>query len=117
VTPVLGLLFGFATMASVGLPGFANFAGEITVFFGATSYGPAMILPIIVAVWGVVISAIYMLRAYRSTFWGPLVTRWESLTDITPSARWSVILLLVPLMIAGFYPQIILKMVATAIPR
>jgi NADH-quinone oxidoreductase subunit M len=117
VTPVLGLLFGFATMASVGLPGFANFAGEINVFFGAVSYGPAMILPVIVAVWGVVISAIYMLRAYRSTFWGPMSDRWNALVDIAPSVRWSVILLIAPLMIVGFYPQLILKMVTTALPR
>ncbi len=115
--PVLGILFGFAAMASVGLPGFANFAGEVVVFFGATAYGPAMILPVIVGVWGVVISAIYMLRAYRSIFWGPIAARWESLTDIAPAARWSVILLLVPLMIAGFYPQLILRMVGTALPR
>ncbi len=120
VTPVLGLLFGFATMASVGLPGFANFAGEILVFFGATVssiYGPLMVVAIIIGVWGVVVSAIYMLRAYRHIFWGPIAQRWESLTDIAPTAKWSVILLLVPLMIAGFYPQIILNMVGTILPR
>lgn len=116
-TPVLGLLFGFAAMASVGLPGFANFAGEILSFFGAAAYGPIMIVPIIVAVWGVVISAIYMLRAYRSIFWGPIAARWESLEDITASAKWAVILLLVPLMVAGFYPQLILKMVGAALPH
>jgi NADH-quinone oxidoreductase subunit M len=116
-TPVLGLLFGFAAMASVGLPGFANFAGEVLVFFGATAYGPVMVIPVIVAVWGVVISAIYMLRAYRNVFWGPIAGRWEALADITPSARWSVIFLLAPLMIAGFYPQLITKMVETALPR
>lgn len=116
-TPVLGVLFGFAAMASVGLPGFANFAGEVLVFFGSVAYGPAMILPVVVGVWGVVISAIYMLRAYRNIFWGPIAQRWESLTDIGCGAKWSVILLLVPLMIAGFYPQIILRMVGTALPR
>ena len=104
-------------MASVGLPGFANFAGEVLVFFGAAAYGPAMIIPVVVGVWGVVISAIYMLRAYRSIFWGPIEARWETLSDIAPTARWSVILLLVPLMIAGFYPQIIIKMVASILPR
>jgi len=116
-TPVLGLLFGFAAMASVGLPGFANFAGEVLVFFGATAYGTAMVIPVIIGVWGVVISAIYMLRAYRNIFWGPITTRWEAITDITPSARWSVILLLFPLMIVGFYPQMLIKMVETALPR
>ncbi len=117
ITPVLGLLFGFVAMASVGLPGFANFSGEVLVFFGAFACGPIMIIPIVIGVWGVVISAIYMLRAYRSIFWGPLLARWESLTDITPSAKWSTILLLLPLMLAGFYPQWILKMAETALPR
>jgi NADH-quinone oxidoreductase subunit M len=65
----------------------------------------------------VVISAIYMLRAYRNIFWGPMASRWDGLTDIAPTARYSVILLLIPLMIAGFYPQIILRMVATALPH
>jgi NADH-quinone oxidoreductase subunit M len=116
-TPVLGLLFGFAAMASVGLPGFANFAGEILVFFGAVAHGPVMIIPVIVGVWGVVISAIYMLRAYRNIFWGPIAQRWEGLADIGCSAKWAVILLIAPLMVAGFYPQLILKMVGTALPR
>jgi NADH-quinone oxidoreductase subunit M len=116
-TPVLGLLFGFAAMASVGLPGFANFAGEILVFFGAVAHGPVMIVPVIVGVWGVVISAIYMLRAYRNIFWGPIAQRWEGLADIGTGAKWAVILLIAPLMVAGFYPQLILKMVGTALPR
>jgi NADH-quinone oxidoreductase subunit M len=119
--PVLGLLFGFVAMASVGLPGFANFAGEILVFFGATaalpSTGYLMMITIIIGVWGVVVSAIYMLRAYRNIFWGPIAARWESLTDISPTALYSVVLLLIPLMIAGFYPQFILKMVATLLPQ
>ena len=76
-----------------------------------------MVIPVIVAVWGVVISAIYMLRAYRNVFWGPVVQRWESVTDIACGAKWAVILLLLPLMIAGFYPQLILKMAGTALPH
>ena len=35
--PVLGLAFGLAAFASIGLPGFGNFASEILVFFGAFS--------------------------------------------------------------------------------
>src|SRR6202043_1620035 len=35
VMPIAGLAFGFAAFATIGLPGFANFAGEIMIFFGA----------------------------------------------------------------------------------
>jgi NADH:ubiquinone oxidoreductase subunit 4 (subunit M) len=58
-----------------------------------------------------------MLRAYRSIFWGPISARWEALRDITPSLRWSMILLLAPLMITGFYPQLILRMAGTSLPH
>ena len=38
--PVLAVLFSFASMASMGVPGLANFAGEVMVFFG--SFAAAM---------------------------------------------------------------------------
>src|SRR5205085_9128161 len=38
--PFLGYAFGMAAFASIGLPGFANFASEIMVFFGAFGSAP-----------------------------------------------------------------------------
>ena len=73
---MFAFVFGLAAFASIGLPGFANFSGEILVFFGGfQSYdpsGPMTSLQVgtILALWGVVISAVYMLRAYRSIFLG-----------------------------------------------
>jgi len=61
-----------AMFAGCGLPGFANFAGEITVFFGAWKS-----LPLVtgLAVWAaLVIGAVYMLRAIRNMLHGPLPT-------------------------------------------
>ena len=37
--PFAGLAFGLGTFAAIGLPGFANFAGEIMIFFGAFKNG------------------------------------------------------------------------------
>ena len=37
----------------------------------------------IIALWGVVISAVYMLRAFRNTFQGPLVKATENAADIS----------------------------------
>src|SRR5205807_6354760 len=39
VMPFAGLAFGLAAFAAIGLPGFANFAGEIMIFFGAFKNG------------------------------------------------------------------------------
>jgi NADH-quinone oxidoreductase subunit M len=120
--PKASLLFGFGTMASVGLPGFTNFAGEILIFFGATATviidqgSKILIIAIIAALWGVVISAIYMLRAYRSVFFGPIfqAERWTNIKDLSLVEFAPVTLLLVVLLITGIFPQLILNLVTTA---
>lgn len=112
--PRLGLLFGFAAMASVGLPGFATFAGEIMIFFGAFARGAVggfnwFQTATALALWGVVISAIYMLRAYRRVFMGsrgPAVK--DDTADVACNVRWAVILLLAVLLLTGFRPAILL---------
>jgi NADH-quinone oxidoreductase subunit M len=120
--PAFGLLFGFATLASVGLPGFANFAGELMIFFGAFSAGaPAKLgfnefqIATVVAVWGVVISAIFMLRSYRRIFMGPIGDKWKALPDIAALPWLCVAGLVLLLLIAGFFPQIVLHYVVPAL--
>ena len=110
VAPFLGAAFGFAAFASIGLPGFANFASEIMVFFGA--YQPAVAeslvrsyrMATICALWGVVISAVYMLRAYRAIFMGEPGKNVAAWTDPQFTLRLPMILLIAALMFAGFWP-------------
>src|SRR5207247_6865770 len=77
VMPFAGLAFGFATFAAIGLPGLANFASEIMIFFGAIRNGWELQrfhifqIATVLALWGVLISTAYMLRASRSTVLGP----------------------------------------------
>ncbi len=110
--PFLGYAFGMAAFASIGLPGFANFASELMVFFGAwktggpasLNFGPAQIATIC-ALWGVVISAVYTLRAYRQIFMGEPQTGAAAITDPSCCVRWPVILLLAALLIGGIWPK------------
>jgi NADH-quinone oxidoreductase subunit M len=114
LAPKLGLLFGFAAMASVGLPGFATFAGEIMIFFGAFARGTVgsfnwFQTATALALWGVVISAVYMLRAYRNIFWGARGSAVkDDTTDLASDARWAVILLIAVLLLTGFGPGLLL---------
>jgi len=108
--PWLGFTFGLAAFASIGLPGFANFASEMAVFFGAFKPAaglsePNFRLATIFALWGVVISAVYMLRAYRAIFLGEPGKDAASWSDPVKSLRWPVVLLLALLLIAGFAPS------------
>jgi NADH-quinone oxidoreductase subunit M len=72
--PMLAILFSFASMASMGVPGLANFAGELMVFFGSirlqTPYA-------VMAIYGTVITAIFQLRAIKTIFYGPMPARYE----------------------------------------
>jgi NADH-quinone oxidoreductase subunit M len=120
--PAFGLLFGFAAMSAIGLPGFANFAGELMIFFGAFSAGaPSKLgfnefqVATVVALWGVVISTIYMLRSYRRIFMGPIGDKWKALPDIATLPRLCVAGLLLLLLIAGFFPQVVLSYVVPAL--
>jgi len=103
-------------MASIGLPGLANFAGEVMVFLSgfegwnsSKPLGPVQIATII-AIWGVVISAVYMLRAFRNTFQGETVRSTESVTDLTLIEKTPAIILASILLIVGCYPNILLNL-------
>ena len=113
--PTLGFFFGLAGMASIGLPGLANFAGEVMVFLSGfhdwdpfDPIGPVQIGTVL-ALWGLVISAVYMLRAFRKTFQGPLKPTLEDAPDLTKSQRLPAIILAVTLLIVGLYPNSLLR--------
>jgi NADH-quinone oxidoreductase subunit M len=120
VMPFAGLAFGFGAFAAIGLPGFANFAAEIMVFFGAFRNGWEMErfhifqIATLLALWGVVISAVYMLRAYRKTFMGAIADRWNNIVDLRAGLRVPVALLIAALLWFGFYPQSIVRVVSPA---
>jgi NADH-quinone oxidoreductase subunit M len=118
VMPFAGLAFGFGAFAAIGLPGFANFAAEIMIFFGAFQNGWELSrfhifqVATALALWGVVISAVYMLRAYRKTFMGTIAQGWSNLVDLRPALRVPVALLVGVLLWAGFFPQTFVRIIS-----
>jgi NADH-quinone oxidoreductase subunit M len=111
--PFIGTALIMAAFAGCGLPGFANFAGEITVFFGAWKTFPQVAVP---AAWGaLVIGAIYMLRAVRNMLQGPLPESCASVADAPHLWRKApFILLLVALLVFGCFPRLLTDNIATS---
>jgi len=95
--PVYAGLFLFAVFASAGLPGLSGFVGEFTVLIG--SYLTLPVLAII-AGFGVILAAIYLLWAYERMFTGTVTN-----PKLDGIRRLDVreILILVPLVVLIFY--------------
>jgi len=106
-TPQLWFYLMIAAMASIGLPGLANFAGEIMIFFGAWTAHPVLVG---VAAWGVVLSAVAMLRAVRAIAFGPMsqAVEAEGVTDLQGVREtWPFAVLASALLIVGIMPIVV----------
>ncbi|MEM8867732.1 MAG: NADH-quinone oxidoreductase subunit M [Verrucomicrobiota bacterium] len=111
-TPILCGFFVAATMASIGLPGFANFWGEFTIFvaLGETAKTQWIIFP---AALGIIISAIYGLRAVANIFYGPpkadFVAKLEdpAIKDLQLNERIPAGVLILALLVIGIFPKLL----------
>ena len=96
-----------AAMAGCGLPGFLNFVGEVSVFFGAWQV-PALRTVTVLAVWGaLIIGAVYMLRAVRAVMHGPMSDKWANLSDANLWRKLPYAILIVSLLVFGFFPKLL----------
>ena len=110
--PVLAGFFVAATMASIGLPGFGNFWGEFTIFVALAETGMTKWIVIPAAI-GIVISAIYGLRAVSNIFFGQakesFKVRLESgeITDLQSFEKLPACILIGGLLLTGIFPRIV----------
>ena len=103
--PVLAALFLVTALATLAMPGSANFVGEILILFGA--FEDNLVYGLVASV-GVVLAAVYMVRLYQGTMHGrvgPVVESREidrvNLAAVAP---------LVALVIAlGVYPHFVVE--------
>ncbi len=103
--PFIGAALVMAAFAGCGLPGFANFAGEVLVLFGSWKGMPAPGY-VVAAAWGaLVIAALYMLRAVRGTLHGPLPAQWAAVQDANAWRKVPFVLLLAGLLAFGVFPS------------
>jgi len=125
--PFIGTCFVIMAMASAGLPGFANFASELLVLLGAwkakfplagTGWSLPGWVPTTAAIWGLVISATYLLRAVRDAWFGPLNPRWESLEDaVTRRQKTPFVALVLVLMFTGCFPSTLVDKIKSGVAK
>ncbi|MBX7157124.1 MAG: NADH-quinone oxidoreductase subunit M [Verrucomicrobiae bacterium] len=98
--PFFSFAFVIFALASIGLPGLANFPGEILIFFGSWKRYP---LVTIAALFGVVISSIYLLRAVKQVFFGSAAHEGVR-KEVFISTKVGVLILLVSVLGWGLLP-------------
>lgn len=107
VMPGVAAFFTLACLSSLGLPGTAGFVSEFVVFLGAWRSGHP--LWTIAGVLGAFVTAIYVLRAARSIFWGPGPSSdFHDLSDARRSEWGALILLGGALVLLGVWPRLLL---------
>jgi NADH:ubiquinone oxidoreductase subunit 4 (subunit M) len=112
--PFIGAALIMALLAGCGLPGFANFVGEVMVFFGSWKAFP---LVTGFAVWGgLIIGAVYMLRAIRNILHGPLGQKCGEVADAPHAWRkLPFALLLASLFVFGFFPGLLTEKIKPSV--
>ena len=105
VVPVLAGTFLIVGLSALALPGMSPFASEIMVLIG--SY-PAAKAATIVAIFGVVLAALYILLTYQKLFTGPTPKAMESTKDLNVRERLAVWPLIVAMLVLGIVPALAL---------
>jgi NADH-quinone oxidoreductase subunit M len=105
--PALLLLFSVACFASLGLPGLSGFVSEYLVFTGSFTLLPVVT---ILAAFGVVLTAGYLLWMLKRAFYGPLNLKWSWLTDATRREQIPLVALTLVILFVGVYPKPLLDL-------
>jgi NADH-quinone oxidoreductase subunit M len=113
--PVMASLWLLVSLSSLALPGLNGFVGEFPILLGtfATSR-PAAVL----AAFGAVLAALYLLWAYQRIFHGPLETDANRTTTDLTRRELAVMAPLVVLIVAiGLYPGPLFDLVGPSVDR
>ena len=111
--PLIATGMVFAGFGSLGLPAMAGFIGEITVFLGTFQRFEWAVL---MSIFGVVLSAGYVLWMLQRVMFGPVKHEWDGVTDQHHWWEHTVVVGLAALVILlGVYPAIMLDMIEPAV--
>jgi NADH-quinone oxidoreductase subunit M len=103
----------FAGFGSLGLPALAGFIAEVTVFLGTFQRFEWAVL---MSIFGVVLSAGYVLWMLQRVVFGPVKHEWDGVTDQHHWWEHTVVVGLVALVVLlGVYPKLMTEMIEPAI--
>jgi NADH-quinone oxidoreductase subunit M len=112
VMPAASFFFILAALTGIGVPCLASFWAELLVFINGYKVYPVLGT---LAIMGLVISALFMLRVVQKTFYGVKNARFAGLADIGLVMRTPRIILAGTLVFFGMFPRLILDMINSGV--
>lgn len=109
VVPIYMGMTALAFFASLGLPGMSGFIAEILVFLGSYLTWPVYTM---IAVFGIVITAAYLLWTIQRIFFGPLNEKYKNLEDINKRELFTLIPLAAITIVIGIFPHPVLNIIS-----
>ena len=111
VTPVMAWTFFLAGMSSLALPGLSSFVSEFLVLVGTFTRYP---VHAIIATFGIVLAALYILIPVQKALHGPTTPGNEALTDLNLREKIAFAPVIAIIVVLGFYPSPLLKVINPA---
>ena len=112
--PVMAAVFTVVMMSSIGLPGLNGFVGEFLILIGSF---PTRRWWAVVATFGVVLAAVYLLWAYQRVFHGDPDDENATFTDMTWREGAVMAPLLALIVFLGVFPRPVLERIEPAVGR
>ncbi|MBX3129631.1 MAG: NADH-quinone oxidoreductase subunit M [Polyangiaceae bacterium] len=113
VMPVYAAVFVLVTMSSIGVPGTNGFVGEFMIIMGtfvSLPLGSHGGLQAVLAAFGVILAAVYMLAVVQKMFFGPLTNpKNAQLSDLNVRETIALAPLVALIFIIGLFPSLFLE--------
>jgi NADH-quinone oxidoreductase subunit M len=111
VTPVMAWTFFIAGLSSLALPGLSSFVSEFLVLVGTFTRYP---VHAIIATFGIVLAALYILIPVQKALHGPTTPGNENLKDLNLREKLAIAPVVAIIVVLGFYPSPLLNVINPA---
>jgi NADH-quinone oxidoreductase subunit M len=109
--PRAATFFIIAALTGIGVPCLASFWAELMVFIASFKVYPLFGS---LAIFALVVSALFILRVVQRTCFGTINDRYHHLTDMTMTLSLPRIILASVILLFGLFPALMLNMIQTA---
>jgi len=113
IIPKYSVLFMLFTLAALGLPGTSGFIGEFLILIGVFRDN---FLVAVIASFGVILGAAYMLWLYKRVVFGKLINKeLKKMIDLNKTEYLILISLAIPTLFFGFYPDPLINTIEVSV--